>query len=792
MAQWLELPIMEQYTIPVIAVKMGYTWSKELGLFVKTLYAPAEAASAAANAASNASASAIFDSYVGAGNGVTSLGGGAIRQAVSNLTLTLKNGATAAAGLLATPLPTAFAALAPFAGVAAGVGLYNLNPDFWERVSRVLLPHVWKAIDGTGASSYVKTVVDSNGTTYMPKAAVDAIKSLITDYRSNFSGYHITGNFQMSHGTIGETLPLHDGMEFARWENAEIGAQLTDGMQLIIDGVTKIVRIAESPEGYEDEFQGTIIGIFDYPPAYNPARKTKKDWDLEVYIDSITGDTNRPIHWIWHNKPWTIEIKPYLVEINDLVYIGVEIANGDNPYPPNIEWQPDRYILTAKPFPATEIDYKPHTIEEELPQIDPATITQPSIQVITGTDADGEPETEEYVPVPLPNGDPTPYIMPNPNEFPDDYPFDPIAPALPNPTPTGTPKTTTDPETDPSLAPETQPETQPDTPTLAPPDEGDTPEFPLPIPYPVYTNARGLIRVYNPSISEIRNFGAWLWTTWSGNVTDTLQKLFLNAPLDAIIGLHELYATPKVVGRANIKCGFLDSEIESNLVDERYTEINCGSVIVPEFYANYLDYAPYTRISAYLPFVGIVNLETDDIVGHAVNITYRVDSYTGCVAALVTVAKNGYNALLYQFEGNAAVTIPLSSGNQNAMIASALSIGASAIGGAISGGIAGAVGGAFAGGLRAMGGAKASVAHSGAFGGTFGAMGVKKPYLIIRRPVKKEAAYRDVSGLPAYKRVYLSACSGFVRVRDCEFKSATATAEEKRMVVEALKQGVIV
>ena len=64
---------------------------------------------------------------------------------------------------------------------------------------------------------------------------------------------------------------------------------------------------------------------------------------------------------------------------------------------------------------------------------------------------------------------------------------------------------------------------------------------------------------------------------------DTLSKLF-NDPMDAVIGLHELYATPSTQGDTTIKAGYLDSEVQSKLVGNRYTTINCGSVVVEEYY----------------------------------------------------------------------------------------------------------------------------------------------------------------------------------------------------------------
>jgi hypothetical protein len=156
----------------------------------------------------------------------------------------------------------------------------------------------------------------------------------------------------------------------------------------------------------------------------------------------------------------------------------------------------------------------------------------------------------------------------------------------------------------------------------------------IPITPAIASSASGLLHVYNPTNTQIESFGAWLWTTFSGDLIDTLAKLF-NNPMDAVIGLHELYATPATSStETTIKAGYLDSGVASRLVTTRYTEIKCGALSVPEYWGNYLDYTPYTKTYCYLPFIGIVELNTDDIVGSGVEITYKIDSFNGSCIAL--------------------------------------------------------------------------------------------------------------------------------------------------------------
>lgn len=331
-------------------------------------------------------------------------------------------------------------------------------------------------------------------------------------------------------------------------------------------------------------------------------------------------------------------------------------------------------------------------------------------------------------------------------------------------------------------------------PKVEPKDVGETPKPTLPVVPNISSAATGLIHVYNPTNEQINQFGTWLWTTFSGDLLDTVSKMF-NNPMDAVIGLHEIYSTPIVGSSTTIRAGFLDSGVASQLVSQRYTEIKCGAVGVPEYWSNYLDYAPYTKVFCYLPFIGIIELNADDIIGSGVEITYKIDTYNGSCIALITTAKpNSAESVTYEFSGNCSVEIPITSGMKSsvqaallgAAVATASAATAGALGAALQG--AGAVGSA-----RSLASSKNMVQHSGSFGSSYGAMGIKVPYLIIKRPKQKVVpGYNDNYGYPAHKMVAISACSGYLRAMEVDVISATATEDEKKLIEKQIKSGIFV
>ena len=351
---------------------------------------------------------------------------------------------------------------------------------------------------------------------------------------------------------------------------------------------------------------------------------------------------------------------------------------------------------------------------------------------------------------------------------------------------TGTPSQT-DPQVDPDTATDTELKDFIDTLTdffTNPPTTGTGGSPATVVPA---GSASSLWKIYNPTQAQVDAFGSWLW---SSNFVEQLKKLF-NDPMQAIIGIHKVFATPSIGGTATIKVGYLDSEVPSDWVDDQYTTIDCGTVNLRECFGNVFDYAPYTRVSLYLPFIGIVDLDVADVMRSSINIIYHVDVLTGACLADVKVIRDACGGVLYQYSGSAIVTYPVSSGNYMGMVAGVLSVASGIAGTVLSGG---ALAPALIGGAVGASHLHTDVSHSGGFSGCAGAMGGKKPYLIISRPQPALAGnFEHFTGLPANAHVTLANCSGMTRVKSVYVKSIhRATDEEKDMIESQLKAGVLV
>lgn len=325
---------------------------------------------------------------------------------------------------------------------------------------------------------------------------------------------------------------------------------------------------------------------------------------------------------------------------------------------------------------------------------------------------------------------------------------------------------------------------------------GNSPSNP-PLPPDSGITQSGMVALYSPSKAQLREFSAWLW---SNNFIDNLKKMFTD-PMSAIIGLHILYARPTISSTSEIQVGYLNSGVESGVVANQYIDLDCGYINVLNYFNNILDYNQYTKLQLYLPFIGIVDLNVNDVMTSKLSVSYRVDVLTGACLANISVERNGVSGVLYSFAGNCAVQLPLSGGDYSSIISNCIGAVASVGALALSKGSGGGVGKivkslapSIISGLSSVAsGSDLNVSRSGSLGSNAGALGIKIPYLIITRPVPYEATnYNYYYGVPSNTTCKLADNSGFTKVKSVHIDKISATDEEISMIESLLLEGVII
>lgn len=313
------------------------------------------------------------------------------------------------------------------------------------------------------------------------------------------------------------------------------------------------------------------------------------------------------------------------------------------------------------------------------------------------------------------------------------------------------------------------------------------PEVPIgdtPLPFvPTNSMSSKLYTVYNPSNANLDSLGAFMWNT---SIIQQLVELFTNNPMDAIISLHQIYATPSTGANKNIILGVLDSNVAAPVVTNQYVTIDCGTVDISEIYGDARDYTQ-VQTDIFLPFIGMRSLDCHDVIGCRVGVKFKIDVYTGSTLAEISVTKQGITQILYTFEGNCSVQIPLTAADRSRMIQGIVA----ATTGLVTGGVGAMAGAASA---ASLGGAmQTSIQKSSAFSGNAGAMGGKIPYIVITRQKSADASnFPKLLGYPTNKGIYLKDCRGYVKVKDIHIDIARATDAEKDMLYSVLKNGIVI
>lgn len=317
------------------------------------------------------------------------------------------------------------------------------------------------------------------------------------------------------------------------------------------------------------------------------------------------------------------------------------------------------------------------------------------------------------------------------------------------------------------------------------------------------TISSGLFTAYNPSTSQLASFANALWNMQVSDINDVLRFLFGGDAFNAVIGLHLLPVAPSTGGSQNIKLGNWDTNVSAPKISSQYAQVAFGSLLLPEYWGNCIDYAPYTKIQLALPYIGIVDVDTDDVLGSTNTLTYNIDVLSGAICATLHCVKFNLSSVIYQWSGACAVSLPFSGASYNSVLSAIAGVAAAGMGfAAMAAGPIGAAlpaaalaagGGAFGAGSAAsiMGTMKGKVQKSGSFGANSGALGIMTPYFILTRPVQSvPASWQADKGYPSNISAQLGTVTGYTEVSEINLE-CSGTEAEKKEIIDLLKKGVL-
>ena len=691
--------------------------------------------------------------------------------------------------LLSMEVPTALAFIGPALGVAVGAGVLSQTEPF-QNVGTKIGESLYCFLNSDGQILFPEETIQAYAEKF---EEIGAFEVKVSNEFDLFKSHGYPENFNVTSGAIVIGNGVYQGDPDLKWI-IKTGAPATMSNSPIPGASSNWYLFPASQAPFSAEIKGyeIIDGEVQLEPKYEFTNTF--DTVTTVIVDDIsyslyTGEIQiASVTSILSQTPTAINDYSEITQVGNIpIDVGWKFltAYGDVTIP---EIQPDS--VTPKipiEFPTTypswtPIKVYPDTGDEQttypisVPSTIPSTITTPQPEYQTPQpllDPTADPRTTQIsqligdlvLPTPTPIPSPTPQPSPDPDPSPvvnPDPPLDPTQPVEPNP-----PSANTDPD--------------PTTPTITDPS--------------LISAAGKLFTVYNPSSTGLNDLGAYLWST---NIIDIVKSIWQN-PMDGIISYFVLYATPEANRTSTIYLGALDSGVSSPVVTNQFIDIDCGEVQIKEKWNNIGDYPPYTSIKLFLPFVGFVDINPDDVMGRDdgggyIKVTYRVDVYTGTCLAQVWVRRAADMAnyqILYTYNGNCAQQIPLTGATYQGLMQTLVGFAP-----ALASVAAGPAGLTAAGGL-AMSGLANSVGHqqvqmqrSGNMSANAGVLGQRKPYLIIsRNNVYYATNFAEYYGYPAHATVVLGNMSGYVRVRDIHLE-VPATSEELDEIEALLKEGV--
>lgn len=164
----------------------------------------------------------------------------------------------------------------------------------------------------------------------------------------------------------------------------------------------------------------------------------------------------------------------------------------------------------------------------------------------------------------------------------------------------------------------------------------------------------GFVNVYNPTSDEVEKLSKKLWFRRGGFLKSRSGDSNFEDLRQYIISFRKLYIDIPQITKELVYFGRYKTDVSSNIITTNFIETDCGDVVIDEYNKNSLDYTS-VNIELYLPFIGSISLDANDVYNKKLNIKYRVNPLNGGCLALVY---SDGRQIAYP-QGNVSFDIPL-------------------------------------------------------------------------------------------------------------------------------------
>ena len=312
-----------------------------------------------------------------------------------------------------------------------------------------------------------------------------------------------------------------------------------------------------------------------------------------------------------------------------------------------------------------------------------------------------------------------------------------------------------------------------------------------------------MVKYYVLNSSDLQSIGAYLWNSDDSIYNAIIKDLELmgSNPLDAIISVKAYpldinkfnTLSPTTfnieIGRASI------GGLKAHTIIQTKPLIDVCSFTIDRNYNDFMDFAPYTTYSIYLPYVGIIPLDTQGIYGKTIKVQLAIDIITGGGEYIISI---GDAPIRYE-PCQIAVDISLSAIDNRERVnnvISALSGTATAtLGASLLGGNPMAIASATAGGIAntAVSDALSNKRkNSGQGGSILNFINPQQVYLIKSHvPYQEPSNYNIQYGYCCNRYGAISKIQGKVWVENPNLDIVPCTENERSELKELLESGVV-
>lgn len=205
----------------------------------------------------------------------------------------------------------------------------------------------------------------------------------------------------------------------------------------------------------------------------------------------------------------------------------------------------------------------------------------------------------------------------------------------------------------------------------------------------IISNTSGFVHRYFVTHDEMKTISTYLNNTDTDLLSSIVKNISMSGdnPINSItsvmyspINFDFAKVADVIIGCNYVNIGTTEKPIAlgANVIDKDNYTIELGEMFIQPTFKNYLDYEPYTKYIAYIPFCNFVELESNIITNKTLRFTMFFDLITGTCECAIRV-----NGLLYKsVSGNFATQCSIQGYDNSTYSANAMSSTGKMVGGA--------------------------------------------------------------------------------------------------------------